>query len=995
MKKIILSLILLVALFLSATAATVAWLVEGYVVNPSASGSIVGGYFAGGDGKSAETAYQISAPIHIYNLAWLQYIGYFNQGDINNGLTQSYFKLTDNIDMDGLAIPPIGTTEYPFVGNFDGNNKIISNVNVGNALDMLKNKSPSNAKFDVNNLLSEISGTGAEAGSVIGFFGVIGQYEDKELHIGVDTSIIEVKNFGINNYVLENDSSATTIGFVAGYVNAKLENVLVNNCKLTVNDGVDNIVKTDGNTDISDFALVGYCTPDYMSSTETVKEYDPNEEVETNVNNVDSVTPNWGGSISMDDLYNSLTNSFDNGEEKQLTYRKTSIDESEEEDFSHEFVTHKPNAYFSAVYSTKQRADSPYLSLAGGLMNTVIEYDTTQSDSMSGRYIAYNNNYLTVTGSSNNVYTVTNATSDENATVWLFDDDHIYTYINNKAVYLNQSNQELSVDTLPTSSWTATNSKISGDGFYNLSYQNNGWFAGVMTAKNLGTFTGSGNVEKYKEIINETMDYSQNATYIPLQMNADYTPVNADGNYNTGYITSGLYDALKNQGVLADTNDDGDIRVGQYYTKNIEDKSYVYTIDKSTGQFIKIPTDVSATTHNYEYLVNLRKYEDSVKQYNGYFDNNKTELFGLHFMSGNIKNDRITVPKAQVNGVEYQNYELPADCIDFSVSATGFINFFAGTYFPQNDCFFSLNHIIRGSDNKITAVKEIVKIYDPKGNMSGGYIYKYSDGTYAKYDNGNYVSTSAPDESQLTFDMAWIMNPGSVTGWTPNTDSPNTSAGNLRGYGYYFEIPIDAGEYALGSVEGGVGAYLLYLDIGASAQDSGPKEINRTIMYDLETVQICEYANGVSLMNGETYAAIPEDEFVAFKLTAGFGTSLELIRQGNTLTVNAEGSGSIFKNLPSTFSTNGIASLQAHLVVTKSVTFSDIDASTLITTVTVATFIDSNGNGIAEDGEVEVKDGNDAEITSTTADGKTTFRLPHRTENDVIDWNSNSFPTAG
>ena len=33
---------------------------------------------------------------------------------------------------------------------------------------------------------------------------------------------------------------------------------------------------------------------------------------------------------------------------------------------------------------------------------------------------------------------------------------------------------------------------------------------------------------------------------------------------------------------------------------------------------------------------------------------------------------------------------------------------------------------------------------------------------------------------------------------------------------YYFEIPVNAGEYALGSVDGGTGAYLMYLDIATN-----------------------------------------------------------------------------------------------------------------------------------------------------------------------------------
>ena len=96
-------------------------------------GSTEVSYFESGDGSS-EKPYVISSPVHLYNLAWLQYLGYFNLGDnINNGLAQSYFVLKNDIDMDGIAIPPIGTEEYPFLGNFNGQGYTIANCVTANS----------------------------------------------------------------------------------------------------------------------------------------------------------------------------------------------------------------------------------------------------------------------------------------------------------------------------------------------------------------------------------------------------------------------------------------------------------------------------------------------------------------------------------------------------------------------------------------------------------------------------------------------------------------------------------------------------------------------------------------------------------------------------------------------------------------------------------------------------------------------------------------------
>jgi hypothetical protein len=61
-------------------------------------------YFAGGNG-SAETPYVITDPIHLYNLAWLQYLGYFNRTDSNNNLQQKHFILSKDLDMARLGSP--------------------------------------------------------------------------------------------------------------------------------------------------------------------------------------------------------------------------------------------------------------------------------------------------------------------------------------------------------------------------------------------------------------------------------------------------------------------------------------------------------------------------------------------------------------------------------------------------------------------------------------------------------------------------------------------------------------------------------------------------------------------------------------------------------------------------------------------------------------------------------------------------------------------------
>ena len=65
---------------------------------------------------------------------------------------------------------------------------------------------------------------------------------------------------------------------------------------------------------------------------------------------------------------------------------------------------------------------------------------------------------------------------------------------------------------------------------------------------------------------------------------------------------------------------------------------------------------------------------------------------------------------------------------------------------------------------------------------------------------------------------------------------------------YYF-VQMNGGEYALGSVPGGTGAYLLYLDIGANASKT-----QRTIFYEHyeEIIKTFEYPLGAAIIKADT-----------------------------------------------------------------------------------------------------------------------------------------------
>lgn len=206
-------------------------------------------------------------------------------------------------------------------------------------------------------------------------------------------------------------------------------------------------------------------------------------------------------------------------------------------------------------------------------------------------------------------------------------------------------------------------------------------------------------------------------------------------------------------------------------------------------------------------------------------DSSDSNVYGLHFMNAAISTEhKVTAPYVSIRGTSYTSYELPEDSIDFSVENQGYITFYAGSYYysgddehppiAYNDAFFSLHEITR-TGNSLSTIKEISKIY--KKSSGSGYVYQYSG------------ETSAPSEAgALVFDMDWVTNP--------------TMVNNAL---YYFEIPVNAGEYALGSVSGKTGAYLIYLDIGSGKPDLASVTINEEIDSILKS---SAYPNGVDFV---------------------------------------------------------------------------------------------------------------------------------------------------
>ncbi|WP_024858021.1 hypothetical protein [Ruminococcus albus] len=407
----------------------------------------------------------------------------------------------------------------------------------------------------------------------------------------------------------------------------------------------------------------------------------------------------------------------------------------------------------------------------------------------------------------------------DSETIWIRDDSNLYVIQNeqgawgsssNKKYYLNYSNgwtlnqnsgnAQLTKQTITSNVTTANvqnTTRNPGDTAYGMSVQ--------RTDTTYRPFT----VTMGSEPVGQT--------YFPLQIDVDSSKTGADrfsvNPLNTGYVISGY------------TNGFGDIRVSEYpkvdSTTQDPDKKRDIEASLTNNKNALDPTKVytfmdgkKQTLSNYG-LDKLVKYEATSEEFNNTI-NGVNNVYGLHFMNASISiNNLVTAPSVTINENVYENYQMPKDSIDFRLKDKGYINFLAGTYYTNNNSFFSLHRIERDENNDISSIKEILEIYGT-GKRRDPYIYKFSDTDYESwsyYKSGNikehhvYNSLSElPDGYESIFNTAWI--------------KKQSLTNNVV---YYFEIPTDAGEYALGSVNVGTGAYLLYLDIGTGGSVKAPE----------------------------------------------------------------------------------------------------------------------------------------------------------------------------
>ena len=918
-------------------------------------GSSIIAYFAGGDG-TPEKPYQITKPVHLYNLSWLQYLGIFNRDEDGDGKIdqQYYFVLNNDINMSGLVIPPIGTDDNPFIGNFNGKGHCISNATVSNyvskaAGDGGVQQKPA-AVEQIDSTVSDASGK-----AIVGFFGVVGDWNyaldgkiTDESKLTIENKVNKVYDFRLDKLTIRTDTDESLIGLLAGYVNGSLVNVGIGESYIVAGENVTPLTGVTGiemQLLISRYSLIG--------------EYDHESVVWPD----EPILGGWGESLALETMFTDLRGIYDDAQfqkyisEETFTYRdgvqiSHTTTESTSDILTEIDLGSAGNYVFSRyagsttnssnitylygestwskkiinVYLTARVGDyiysgTNYLSLSSqnavtsGTAANSVAWSTdeaghlyTVSNNGTKYYLNRNSSnnltistnastatvwkrenvnaantigriYCTVNGVNYYIYcdsgtwrlntvhrTVTTETGytiasgsnylnlDSNgeltsdtykstATLWTFSntnsrDGRISAKVDNTTYYLSTPNNSLTTTTNQNDSrsWT-NNSNVLYYGNNNnsrryLRYNNNAWGLSKNNSTTL-TITYTEREVVVEETVVEDFNLSQsldqtvedrrtttetvkyttetNATWFPLLTETDENNKLTVSSSNTGYVVSS-----------SDFQNDkapdrsGSIRVSRY-TKNSSIQNSlssgnslsnrnlshnIYSISYKNPSFDTIGSEAQAVSK-----FGFQKYAD-VGDTLGSFSklkntlSGKTYVYGLHFMKSTIRMDnKITIDGAKVvtsKGLAYYEtgYELPRNAITFNLPEAGYINFFAGTYFSGNTSFFSLYSIERSGDGKITAIREISKIYGVIDSSTGlideskEYVYSYTDGTY---------SDTLPSDYKVVFDTTWITAP----------DMNNN-------YVYYFEIPVNEGEFALGSVEGSDGAYLIYLDLAAN-----------------------------------------------------------------------------------------------------------------------------------------------------------------------------------
>lgn len=696
-KKAVSTIAVILAAIVLFTASSYAWFSEkDRVIFPTSFGSTQAAYFAGGDG-SKNNPYLIANPVHFYNLAWLQYLGYFNlRSDLNNGRAQSYFKLSNDVNMSGLVIPPIGTKNYPFIGNFDGNGNVLTNVTVSNLLGTNDiTRYPTAAVFGENDKILKLHGTGTSDTddknnvSVLGLFGIIGDYTsnvegtttatyvnanyvnkaDINVHDNAETpegdvgendfyySQMGISGFYADKVTVKSSSNKTLVGLVAGYAAANVQNVGV--YRATVNlassaQGETTLYKAatgeaaatpiDYDTVVSKYSLVGDYDDNLVDWAEKPAEIGGTQPSDTNA---------WGGSIDMRTI------------NRRLGYMIAKVGKINESNVSN-FITATDTKLGINVYRSGKS-----------------EY-----------YWNYNDTSYAV--------------------LYLDDGTVLPINVDKKTMGIDQIVPKSDENPNGFEETTNTTTRF----HYNSWYADSKNTTEVIATNNTGYIVGGG---------------SKSSGYIRARIQ----PIaSGPSTYENGIYKSLGYSTMQTSAVT--------------YNK---DNFKMLTID-ANGKVYAINDDVNknSTVNDYSFTTNPTSidYNDTKLRFNSSgelylkvrkeFDETmegSSVVHGFHFMNKiSASSYETTYKTVKINDgkgalVEYEKYPLIKGGVNFTVSEAGVIKTILGAFFSQkNNSMFDLYKVKRNDDKtKIESVTRIANIYrDANGEIE----YNSTDTTKTK-----------------------------------------------------------------------------------------------------------------------------------------------------------------------------------------------------------------------------------------------------------------------
>lgn len=792
-------------LIIAFTAATFGWFSRYNTIDfPNAyGGTAKAAYFAGGDG-SKNDPYKIKTAVHLYNFAWLQYLGYFNLNPtLNNGRAQSYFELADNVDMSILksALPPVGTSQYPFIGGFNGANYRIYNLTVSNQKSDLTVR-PLNAHIADNSATNAgrlLAATQNGEVSVVGLFGVVGDYNafladnyigksvagaeivinDSSTDFPADLSQIAlnefyhkgmyVKNFYVDKVHVKSYSKKTLLGLAAGYVNATMQNVGVYRSDASFTAGATGLTDDYGAV-VSKYSLIG----DYNKNAVSWNE-DPT------AGSTGGGDGGWGGSIDSRILARRINYMMSSAGEGNILPSFSSSAYS-----NYGFFKNENFNFYGAMYAT-------------GVTNS-------SSHGYMFKYGGVAGNSITVSLLGAKYYT--GGGVDSSGT-----EKELYTYLP-----LNIDLKTMGLKKLENQVWVDDESETTTDGYvYKYAAPR------INNVRQYKVFDKTGNA------LNQTA-YAWNVNTNYQIATSEALLDKADLGSNTGYIVGQSGTSLSsaqtnivqvNIRPLSYSGKGGSIQkaFGQtdangltFSSSNLGLLTYYYDeANTENSGFRVIKDDVNKGNVGADNKLHGKTVIDASEHYNDiradfdYFLGKNGTIYGLLFDArGHIKNNagqttaKILERTVNLYGETVENYKLVSGAINFNVKKPGIITAIVGTYnnvtsSVKNNALtlYTVNREELSIENgKINGVQEVETIY------------------YNAETKTDEINPSQTAGKKLKYDKKWYNAENAQ-------DSPleNNAA-------FYIEIPVPAGDYLIGT-NGQNNGYFMYLDIGANGDDGG------------------------------------------------------------------------------------------------------------------------------------------------------------------------------